>query len=141
MADDLGTWPRPQAETIRDVLGEEGLTATLEPADHDVRVTVPDGQAGRAHRALAAQMGRVAAAARRTDPAAGQRPDTDETSPLVMERLRRWGAGVAVVVAVMFVAIETGPLAIPAALLMLLAIGVFRWWYTHDDGPRYGPDA
>lgn len=143
VVEDLGPWSRPQARAIGEVLREAGLDPRLEPDGDRVRVSVPDDQAGAAHRALAAQMGRVAGAAGSGRSGDGQDGENGE-APLVLERLRSWGGWLAVLVVVMFVALEIpGPLRLPAALLALAAVLAARWWWGRDRDGRgpYGPGA
>lgn len=138
MRADLGSWSRPQARAVEEVLREAGLDPTLEPAEDGLRVSVPAEQSERAHRALAAEMTRVARASGRAS-----EPD-DEQPPLVLERMREWGGWLAVLVVVMFVAVETpGPWRLPAGLLALSAVFLARWWWRRDAGDRgpYGPGA
>lgn len=138
MPADLGSWSRPQARAVEEVLREAGLDPVVEPSEEGLRVSVPSEQSERAHRALAAQMTRVARAATRA-------PEPEEREPpLVLERMREWGGWLAVLVVVMFVAVETpGPLRLPAALLALSAVFLARWWWRRDtdEGGRYGPGA
>lgn len=146
MVEDLGRWSQPQARAIGEVLREAGLDPSLEPDGDGVRVTVPEDEAGAAHRALAAQMSRVAGAGGpgHSRPRADGEDGEEGETPLVLERLRSWGGWLAVLVAVMFVALETpGPLRLPAALLALAGVLAARWWWgrDRDEGGPYGPGA
>lgn len=120
MPEDLGTWSRPQAGAVVKVLKRAGVrvSTAAAPDGKAVVVTVPDGQADRAHAALAAEMDTIARAARAEREDRGRRAtvrDIDSArrgrkrpasgeGPLVTERL----AGLAPVLGLLLVALLVG---------------------------------
>lgn len=150
MSRDLGTWGRAQAEALVRVLAENGIEADTERTADGIRVTVQPDDAARASRVMSARMEEIAAAAeiRRTARAPRWFEDDDddeEGRPLLMERFRRLGAVLGVLIAGLMVAFYVpGPFRIVAAFLTFLVIGLFiaRGRNDADDEDRtYGPGA
>lgn len=153
MRDDLGVWPPSQAEALVRVLSDHGIDAETEPSDgsggEQVRVTVPSADATTAANVMAARMDEIAAAAAVTRKERATRWFEDEDDeggpPLMMERFRRMGTVLVVLVAGLMIAIMIpGPLRIVAALgtFAVLAVLVIRGRRSDDrDDQEYGPGA
>lgn len=135
----LATFDPPLAEAVVTVLRQQGVPASVEPLDHaEAEVRVPAARRDEALGLLATHMEQVRAlvdGARADDtttttsvPLAD--PDDETGSPMVMERFRRLGLGVAAVLAPLLVITLAQPnLPIGYALLVFLAglVAIVYW--------------
>jgi hypothetical protein len=142
---DLGSWPQAQARALVKALSRQGVTAHTEPDGPLVRVLVRDEDSDQAHAAMAGAMEDIARARfeqperRVVRTAHGHDEDDDGGRPLVMERFRRIGPALAVLVAAGMIAIM-----IPGRLrlgIFFLAILVIVWFAVRrdDDDREHGP--
>lgn len=141
----LATFDPPVARAVAAVLEREGMSATVEPLDHgEAEVRVATERRDEALVLLARHMERVheLAAKQHVDAVTATplpldpSPDDEDSRPIVMERLRRMGLGIAVVLAPLLIITLAGPdLPIGYALVLFLAglVAVVYWRNRQAD--------
>lgn len=142
----LATFDQPLAEAVVTVLRRQGVPATAEPRDDaEAEVRVPAARRDEALGLLATHMEQVRELVQgatpddstTTTPLPLADPDDDESGrPMVMERLRRMGLGLAAVLAPLLVITLAEPnLPIRYALLVFLAglVAVVYWRNRRED--------
>lgn len=135
----LAIFDPPLAEAVATILGREGVPATVEPLDHaEAEVRVPAARRDEALALLATHMeavrelldGAGASDTTTTTSLPLADPDDETGRPMVMERFRRMGLGVAVVLApLLAITLAARDLPIGYALLIFLAglVAVVYW--------------
>ena len=148
MAKDLGTWPPEQATVLVQVLQRANLTPDAKRTREGILVTVPDGQADVAVRALADNMDAIADAARsraearrrraretrtRDSRSSGPSPDGQLTS----ERLRGIARPIAILLVGLLV-LSTVARISPVLALVGVGIGIYLLGRRAQDGDGMG---
>ena len=144
MAKDLGTWPPEQATVLVQVLQRANLTPEAKRTREGILVTVPDGQADVAVRALADNMDAIADAARsrseaRRRRAREQQPrgnwDTanSKASQLTSERLRGAARPIAILLIGLLV-LSTVARISPLLALIGVGVGIYLLGRKAQDG-------
>lgn len=144
----LATFDPPLASAVVAVLRRVGISATVEPLDHDeVEVRVPAARREEALAALASRMEEVQRLARATSgnghsgpgeqEPVGEADEGEDGGPaIVMERLRRMGLGIAVVLTPLLVITLVGrqlPIGYALALFVLGLVTVVYWRNRAED--------
>lgn len=142
----LATFDPPLASAVVAVLRGMGISAAVEPLDHDeVEVRVQAARREEALAVLASRMEEVQRLAQASlagggSPATEQQPagDAEAEPPIVMERLRRMGLGIAVVLTpLLIITLAGGPLPIGYALaLFILGLVAVVYWRHRADEDR-----
>lgn len=141
----LATFDPPVAEAVVAVLRRERVPATVEPLDHaEAEVRVPAARRDEALALLATHMEAIRELVE--DATDGDtttttslplaEPDDETGRPIVMERFRRMGLGIAVVLAPLLVITLAAPdLPIGYALLLFLAgLVAVVYWRNRQEG-------
>lgn len=152
----LATFDPPLAQAVVTVLRRAGVPAATEPLDHgEAEVRVPSARRDEALDILTRDMEQVRELVgtqddrgRRTVDAGGDTdgtartlpldapPDDDSGRPIVMERLRRMGMGLAVILAPLLIITLSGPnLPMGYALALFVAglVAVVYWRSRQED--------
>lgn len=137
----LASFDPALAEAVVAVLRREGVSAVAEPdGNGQVEVRVPAAHREQALTVLAARMEAVHELARSgtaagAAPAASAAPDEDDGPPIVMERFRRMGFGIAVVLAPLLIVTLGGalPLGYAVGLFVLGLVAVVYWRRRSED--------
>ena len=145
----LATFDPRLASAVVAVLRRVGIPAVVEPLDHDeVEVRVPAARREEALAVLAGRMEEVQRLAGETSadghghprgdqPAAEGDEDPEAGPAIVMERLRRMGLGIAVVLTPLLIITLAGgqlPMGYALALFVLGLVAVVYWRHRADDG-------
>lgn len=143
MAADLGTWPESQATVLIQVLRRNQLNPEARRTRGGIQVTVPDDEADRATRTIAANMDAIADAARPPAPprprgrrATGPAPHPSER-PLTSERILAAARPIALVLIGVLVLGAVGRLS-PTLALIGVGVGVYllgRRAQDRGEGP------
>lgn len=144
----LATFEPPLAEAVAAVLRREGVPATCQPADHgEVEVVVPASRRAEALSLLADGMEAIRELAHGSDgedgtagPGPGGRATStgwhetsepeEEGRPIVMERLRRAGFGLAALL-VPLLAVTAAGRGLPVGYTLVVFVGglvALTWW-------------
>lgn len=137
----LATFDPPLAEAVVTILHAEGIPTSVEPLDHhEVEVRVPAARRDEALALLADRMeqihelvaraGSVTATPLPLTDHAGDAEEDGSGGPIVLERLRRMGLGVAVLLAPLLVITLSGvnfPLGYALALFVVGLVAVVYW--------------
>ena len=144
MAKDLGTWPPEQATVLVQVLQRANLTPEAKRTREGILVTVPDGQADVAVRALADNMDAIADAARsraearrrrarEQQPRGGRDAASGRGPQLTSERMRGVARPIAIVLVGLLV-LSTVARISPVLALLGVGSGVYLLGRRAQDG-------